>query len=38
MIYLANEKEESQVSLIEKHIVVIISVIQSRKKNKQTFV
>lgn len=38
LIYLANEKEESQVSLIEKHIVVIISVIQSRKKTKQTFV
>lgn len=37
LIYLANEKEESQVSLIEKHIVVIISVIQSRKKNQADF-
>lgn len=32
LIYLANKKEESQVSLTEKHIVVIISVIQSRNE------
>lgn len=32
LIYLANIKEESQVSLIKKHIAVIISVIQSRNE------
>lgn len=32
LIYLANKKEESQVSETEKHIVVSISVIQRKEK------
>lgn len=37
LIYLAGRKEEAQVSWIEKHIVVIISVIHSTEKTRQLF-
>lgn len=35
LLYLAGRKEESWVSWIEKHVVVIISLIQSREKTRQ---
>lgn len=37
LIYLAGRKEEAQVSWVEKHIVVIITVIHSMEKTRQLF-